>query len=265
MKSMPDVLMKRGCSAAVQLAFLAGVLSPLCVRAQAPSAPELAAARQQLAAKNYGAAKAEFAAYADAHPQDATAQLGLGDAELGLHEYEDAELAYRRAVSIQPELWVAHKDLVLVEAKLGRWEEFDRERELLRGARERGAPNITARESDVIDSFEVGGKQWIVREYFEPVGRSEARYNFEQFSSAGRAEEYVSLEPAAAAETALSRSDQVKIGSAQPAAAGGAWELNWYTGRGHGTIKRYTKGEPKYEAVRADVRRWLNESRMRNP
>ena len=41
-----------------------------------------------------------------------------------------------------------------------------------------GAPNISARESDVIDAFNVHGQRWIVRENYEPVGRSLTRYNF---------------------------------------------------------------------------------------
>ncbi|HEV2578742.1 MAG TPA: hypothetical protein VGU25_16165 [Acidobacteriaceae bacterium] len=187
----------------------------------------------------------------------------MADSELALHEYEAAELDYRRVVAAQPQLWVAHKNLVIVEAELGRWNEFDRERAVLRAARERGAPGISARESDVIDSFEVpiDGKpqRWIVREYFEPVGRSQARYNFERFSAEGRAEEYVSLEPTAAAEAAL-KPDDVHVGAetqSPPRAPAGAFSLNWYSGKGHGTIARYSKGEPTYERARTDLIRWL--------
>jgi tetratricopeptide (TPR) repeat protein len=226
--------------------------------AQTMLSTQIAAGRDQLARGDFRAARATFAAYAARHPADALAAMGEGDADLGLHQLETAELDYRRAVSIQPELWAAHKKLVLVEARLGRWGEFDRERALLRGARERGAPNITARESDAIDAFTAKGRQWLVREYYEPAGRSEARFNFEHFDAAGHAQEYISLEPKAAAEAALNRDAQVKIG-AGPKAFGPVkvWALNWYTGKGHGTIRTYTHGEPTYETVRADVMRWL--------
>jgi hypothetical protein len=228
--------------------------------AQTPTLPaEIVAGRAALSSKDYAKAEAIFAAYAKAHSDNALAAMGEGDAALGLHQLEEAEIDYRRAVYIQPELWVAHKDLVLIEARLGRWSEFERERALLRGARERGAPNITKRESDQIDSFDVADKQWLVREYFEPVGRSEARYNFEHFNSAGHAEEYISLEPASAAASALNREAQVKIGEEAAPVKAKTWSLNWYTGKGHGTIKRYPAGEPKYETVRADVMRWLRE------
>lgn len=227
------------------------------IAAQAPA--NLAAARQALGAKDYARAKQLYAELLRAHPESLDAQLGRADAELGLHEYEAAEWDYRRVVAAQPQLWIAHKNLVIVEAELGRWEEFERERTVLRAARERGAPGISARESDIIDSFEVNGHRWIVREYYEPVGRSQAHYNFERFSPEGRAEEYISLEPTAAAEAALAPGD-VQIGAetqASPHHNEGEFSLNWYSGHGHGTIARYPKGEPSYERVRADLIRWL--------
>ena len=230
---------------------------------QAPTVPELRHGRELLQKNDFAAAKGVFAQYLSAHPADMQAELGLGDAELGLKEYEPAELTYRAVVAKQPELWQAHKNLVVVEAELGRWEEFDRERTVLRMARERRAPNISATESDLIDSFRVNGRLWVVRSYFVPIGRSQARYNFERFSPNGRAEEYISLEDAKAARAALTPGD-VRIGTAPaPGASSSATSqppvlaLNWYTGAAHGTIREYTSGEPTYEHLRAEVLRWL--------
>lgn len=219
---------------------------------------DLGAARRALSAKNYVAAKELYRSYLHSHPQSFDAELGLADAELGLRQYEAAEWDYRRVIAVQPQLWVAHKNLVIVEAKLGRWSEFDRERSVLRAARQRGAPGITARESDVIDTFGENGQRWIVREYFEPVGRSQARYNFERFSPEGRVEEYVSLEPTAAAKAALKPGDE-HIGG-EPLAAPSSkaeYSLNWYTPKAHGTIAHYPAGEPTYERVRTDLLHWL--------
>jgi tetratricopeptide (TPR) repeat protein len=238
-------------------------LRPADVGAQAAAANGITAGKKALVAKEYGRAKEEFKGYLRAHPDSVGAELGLADAELALHEYEAAELDYRRVVAAQPQLWIAHKNLVIVEAALGRWSEFERERAVLRGARERGAPGISARESDVIDGFEVHGKRWLVREYFEPVGRSETRYNFECFSPEGRVEEFISLEPTVAAKIALKPGD-VRIGQdGQRAIAKDDFSLNWYTGNAHGTIRRYPKGEPSYERVRADVLRWLRRQPVR--
>jgi tetratricopeptide (TPR) repeat protein len=234
-------------------------LGPVSSAAQQlrPPAGPLAAGKQALAAKDFAHAKELFEAYLSSHPDSIDGELGLADAELALHQYEAAELEYRKVVAAQPELWVAHKNLVVVEAALGRWSEFDRERTLLRNARQRGAPGITARESDVIDTFEVHGQRWIVRAYDQPVGRSLTRYNFERFGPDGRAQEFISLESAEAAQKALARSD-VRIGADSASAASiHDYALNWYTGKAHGTIARYPNGEPTYERVRADVLRWL--------
>ena len=226
---------------------------------------ELLAARKALAAKEYQHAEEMFAAYVKAHPGNVDGEEGVGDAELGMHEYEAAELEYRRVVAAQPEFWLAHKNLVIVEAALGRWEEFDRERALLRGARQRGAAGISARESDVVDSFDALGGHWIVREYYEPVGRSLTRYNFEYFGQDGRVREYVSLESGEAAVNALAVGGEVHIGdNAKSAPAIKDFALNFYTGKSHGTITRYPNGEPKYERVRADVMRWLRRAKPAN-
>jgi tetratricopeptide (TPR) repeat protein len=240
------------------LAFATLLAGTHILLAQRPVPLEILAGRKALEAKDYQHAEEIFSAYVKDHPGNIDGEEGIGDAELGLHEYEAAELQYRAVVAAQPEFWLAHKNLVIVEAALGRWGEFDRERAFLRGARERGAPGISARESDVIDSLEVHGERWIVREYYEPAGRSLTRYNFEYFGPDGRVREYVSLESAEAARRALARSPDVLIGidsSTLPAIKD--FVLNYYTGKSHGTIKLYPKGEPSYEHVRADLIHWL--------
>ena len=220
---------------------------------------ELRHGRELLVEKRFGEAQELFATFLRAHPHTAQAQLGLGDAQLGLGQYEQAEGTYRGVTAEQPQLWQAHKNVVVVEAALGRWEEFDRERTVLRMARQRGAPGISARESDVIDSFVVRGSRWVVRAYFEPVGRSETRVNFEHFSPGGKVLAYVSLENAAAAQEALKPED-VRIGSGTAAGTGSpqtTLALNWYTGAAHGTIRQYPTGEPPYPRLRADMMRWV--------
>ena len=238
----------------------------LMAQAQTAAPASLAEAKQELAAKHYVQAKALFAAYAKAHPESVDAEMGVGDAELALHEYEAAELTYRSVVAKQPQTWRAHKNLVIIEAQLARWEEFDRERAVLRAARERGAEGISARESDVIDSFDVPGKNgarqhWIVREYYLPVGRSLTRYNFENFSADGRVKEYISLESAEAAKAAAVEGDVLRSDEQARQEQVKDFALDWYTGAAHGAIKSYPEREPGYEAVRADVVTWLRSQR----
>src|ERR1700744_2889136 len=251
----------RVCLLAATLPWFVLAAGALAQKAKDPGSgtpADLAAARQELAAKHYGRAKELYRAYLQAHPDNVDAQFGAADAELGLREFEAAEWDFRRVVAAQPQNWIAHKNLVIVEAELGRWDEFEREREVLRAARKREAPGISARESDVIDTFEVHGHRWIVREYYEPVGRSQARYNFARFSPEGHAEDCSSLNPPAAAKAALKPGD-VLIGAETdpPHTANDEFSLNWYSGKGHGTIARYPKGEPSYERVHADLLHWL--------
>ncbi len=227
--------------------------------AQQPAPPTpLADARQQLAQHHFATAKQMYNAYLHAHPGNGEAQLGLADIELGLHHYQSAELRYRSIVAAQPQLWIAPQNLVIVEAALGRWSEFDRERALLHDARLRSAPGIDIHESDVIDTFDVRGKHWIVREYDDLAGRSLTRYNFEQFATDGRVAEYISLESTQAAQQALQNHDFAVVGPETKAPAPVTdFTLNFYTGKTHGTIARYPHGEPTYETTRAAVIRWL--------
>jgi hypothetical protein len=206
--------------------------------------------------KEFAKAKIIYREYLRTHAGSVPGELGLADAELGLHEYEAAELEYRAVTAAQPELWIAHKNLVIIEAALGRWEEFDRERALLRSARERGAIGISKHESDVIDTFDVRGQHWIVRQYDEPSGRSLTRYNFELFSPTGKAQEYISLESEQAAKDALAPLD-TRIGANPNAPEIHDFALNFYTSKGHGTIAHYPDGEPTYERVRSQVLSWL--------
>jgi hypothetical protein len=234
-------------------------LTLLAATAQQPAPPTpLADAKQQLAQHHFAEARQMYDTYLHTHPGSIEAQLGLADVELGLHHYQTAELQYRALVAAQPQLWIAHKNLVIVEAALGRWSEFDRERALLHDARLRGAPGIDKHETDVIDTFDVHGKHWIVREYDDLAGRSLTRYNFEHFSPDGRVAEYISLESTQAAQQALQNHDVAVVGAEPKAPAPVAdFTLNFYTGKTHGTIARYPHGEPTYETARSAVIRWL--------
>ncbi len=216
--------------------------------------------KQALGNGEFAKAKTIYREYLQTHPGSLPGELGLADAELGLHEYEAAELQYRSVTVAQPELWIAHKNLVIIEAALGRWEEFDRERALLKSARERGAVGISKHESDVIDAFDVRGQHWIVRQYDEPAGRSLTRYNFELFSPSGKVLEYISLESEQAAKEALAPQD-TQIGANPNALVIHDFALNFYTSKDHGTIAHYPQGEPSYERVRSAVIAWLRRAK----
>src|ERR1700754_180826 len=219
-----------------------------------PTAPTpIVEGKRALASKEFVRAKEIFSEYLKTHSGDVPGELGLADAQLALHEYEAAETSYRRIVAAHPLLWEAHKNLVIVEAALGRWEDFDGERTVLRAARERHAAGISPRDSDVIDVITEHGERWIVRDYFEPAGRSQTRYNFERFSADGRVLAYVSLE---SADAFGDDSKVSKVTIAPEPKITDSLALNWYNGKSHGTITKYAT-EPKYERARADFLKWL--------
>jgi hypothetical protein len=238
--------------------IVAGVMLTAGAQSIAPpraAQTPLAEGKRALSMKEFGRAKVVFAGYVRKNPDDIQGKLGLADAELGLQEYEAAEGTYRQIVATQPLLWAAHKNLVIVEAALGRWEDFDGERTVLRAARERGAAGIDTHESDVIDVINVSGQRWIVRDYFEPMGRSRSRYNFERFSADGRVLAYVSLESADAFRD-QTIGGNVVVGAPSQSADPNGFALDWYNGKSHGMIAKYAS-EPKYEKVRADFLRWM--------
>ena len=242
--------------------ILTGLLAAIVAgRAQVPPVPLVpesptAAGKRALAMKDYARAKMIFGEYSRAHPNDVQAELGWADAELGLKQYEPAELHYRHVVAMQPLLWAAHKNLVIIEAALGRWEDFDGERAVLRAARERGDAGLNVRDIDVIDVITARGQRWIVRDYFEPLGRFRTRYNFERFSADGHVLAYVSLESADALRGAVTGAPVVVGNTAKRETESAGFSLNWYNGKSHGTIARYAV-EPKYEQVRAAFLKWL--------
>lgn len=236
--------------------FLSAILLlTLTAGAQQPLMGPLAEARRALSQKDFVRAKSLYSAYLQQHPQDMTAQLGLADTELAQHNYATAETLYRRIVAARPLLWSAHKNLVITEATLGRWEDFDSERAYLRAARQRHAAGLDTHESDVIDVITVNGQRWIVRDYFEPSGRTRARYNFERFDPTGRVLAFVSLESADAFATATP-GGAVAIGPTSTITEMHGFALNLYTGKSHSTLKHYGV-EPKYEQLRADFLHWI--------
>jgi tetratricopeptide (TPR) repeat protein len=243
---------------------MAGLSTSLPAQTIAPASsqpPEIVAGKQALSTKHFAEAKKMFAGYLKAHPNNVEGELGLADAELGLGEYETAELRYREVVATVPTLWAAHKNLVIVEAALGRWDEFDRERDILRRAKQSHAAGISPRDSDVIDVLHLAAskshpaERWIVRDYFEPEGRTQAVYNFEQFSADGKIHAFVSLESAKAVASLKVGDEAVAVGPASQAPVDGDFALDWYDGKSHGTIAKYAQ-QPTYEAVRSDFLRW---------
>jgi tetratricopeptide (TPR) repeat protein len=201
---------------------------------------------------DYGAAKTFFTEYLSSSPDDAEAWLYLGGADLGLKDFPAAIKDMRAVIAVKPDLWPAHLNLVLAYAESEDWADFDKERALIKAARDNNAPGLDKQKGDVIDVLHVGTKTYSVRAFYELYGQFHTRYVFLHFGDDGKLSDYVQCES--------DDSDQGFFKQAHPkeAAAGArSFSLDSYAvgekGMTQALIKFYSDGEPTYETVRADA------------
>src|SRR5689334_18395628 len=172
--------------------------SPTAASSQAPlqttAVDPLDTGKQAFQRGDYVAAQKFFTAYLRDNPSNLNALLLAGSAFFELKQYEDAAQSLLAAIKLQPSLWPAHKNLVIVYAAQGKWTEFDRERAVLKAARESGASGLSMKDADVIDVLYVGSEQYRVLSYAELAGRFKMRYNFVHFGSDGKPDYWIVCE-----------------------------------------------------------------------
>jgi tetratricopeptide (TPR) repeat protein len=201
---------------------------------------------------DYASAKAFFAQYVSGNPDDVEARMYLGGAEMGLKDFPAAIKDLQAVIAAKPDTWTAHTNLVLAYAKTLDWTDFDKERALIKAARDNNAPGLDKQKGDVIDELQVSAKTYSVRSFFLNFWRFQTRYVFLHFGDDGKLTDYIQCESDDA--------DQGFFKQAHPkeAAAGArSFSLDSYTvgdkGMTQGLIKFYNDGEPTYEVVRADA------------
>jgi tetratricopeptide (TPR) repeat protein len=223
--------------------------SPSAASSQAPPqttpVDPLDTGKQAFRRGDYAAAQKFLTAYLQDNPENLDALVLAGDAFYELKQYEDAAHSFLAAIKLQPSLWGAHKNLVIVYAAQGKWTEFDQERAVLKAARESGAPGLGKKDADIIDVIYVGSEQYRVFSYAELAGRFKMRYNFVHFGSDRKPDSSIVCES--------DDIDQISFAKAHPqAAAAGqrSFSLDSYSapkpsagGKGftqtHATIKFY--------------------------
>jgi tetratricopeptide (TPR) repeat protein len=218
----------------------------------------MAVGKQAIQQEKWEDAQKFFDGYLRDNPDNAEAQFYLGFAFFGEKQYANAEQVYLKMIAANPKLWAAHISLAEVYAAEERWADFDRERSLLRQARDRGEPGTSKDASDVIDVLYVGSERYIVREFHQLDGRVHTRYRFMHFDSQGKMDSWFACES--------DDIDQLSFAKQHPdlAAQGKrSFSLDSYAApvtlpdgrqtRSEGLIKFYWDGEPPYETVRADV------------
>lgn len=237
--------------------------SPTAASSQAPlqatAVDPLDTGKQAFHRGDYVAAQKFFTAYLRDNPSNLDALLLAGSAFFELKQYEDAAQSFLAAIKLQPSFWAVHKNLVIVYAAQGKWTEFDRERAVLKAARESGASGLSTKDADAIDVLYVGPEQYRVLNYAELAGRFKMRYNFVHFGSDRKPDNWIVCESDDVDLTSFAKAHPQEAASGQrsfsldtnsapkPTADGKGFT------RTHATIKFYPDGEPTYETVRSDV------------
>jgi tetratricopeptide (TPR) repeat protein len=167
---------------------------------QAGSAPlssgpnPLAVGLAALQKGDYASARTFFANYLSGSPNDAEARLYLGGAEMGLKDFPAAIKDLQAVIAVKPDLWTAHTNLVLAYAESLDWADFDKERALIKSARDSNAPGLDKQKGDVIDLLQIGAKTYSVRAFYELYGRYHTRYAFLHFGDDGKLTDYIQCE-----------------------------------------------------------------------
>ena len=201
-----------------------------------------------------------------AYPNDPLVLSYSASAAMATKDYRTALIEFQRAIdnhAAQP--WPLRMSVINLEAKLGMWPEFDRDLAVLRAAKKDGTDEqLTKTNGFIIEEFEAGGKTVQAVVFPALAGRYHTLYRFMLPSVAG-------VTPPANCPVTDFRAyidvesddvDQESFRKAHPdkAAKGErSYSLDTYPAPcSQALIKFYPNGEPSYEAVRADVVKFIS-------
>jgi tetratricopeptide (TPR) repeat protein len=217
----------------------------------------LAVGKSALQRGDAAAAKAFFTKYVSENPKDAEAEFDLGGAELALNDPAAAAKDFQAAIALKPDAWTAHENLVLAYAEMQDWSAFDKERALLKAARDAGKAGLALDGHDLIDVLKVKGVTYEAWYFYRPHGTFHARYVFLHFGSDGKPDFYIQCESDDADQYFFKQKHP-----AEAAAGDRSYSLDSYTLNDKGMTQAlhqfYMDGEPSYETVRADALKVLD-------
>jgi tetratricopeptide (TPR) repeat protein len=232
------------------------VLGVVAMSAHAQKDP-LDAAATAIDKKDFASAEKILTDYLQKHPKTATAMLLLGTARLDAKDFDGAIDELKELVKDEPKDWYGYIYLAQAYAQKGDWENFDKERELIKAARDSNAPRIKlVGDGDVIDILTVAGQQYTVKSYYKPVGPHQTHYVFLHIVDDVKLKDMLTCDS--------DDGDQIEFKRLHPKeAAAGARRFSldpWEVVNDqlvHRHILRFYDGEPTYEELRADVMKVL--------
>jgi len=221
---------------------------------QSPDTDPLAVGKAAMQKGDFAAARSFFAKYVEENPKDAEAWFYLGGADLNLERPADAAKDFQQSVTFKPDSWSAHNNLSLAYAETEDWSAFDKERAVIKAARDKGEPGISLDDHDLIDVLHVNGQVYQVWYFYKPYGHFHARYVFLHFGSDGNADRWFQCESDDADQYFFQQKHpkEAKVGER-------SYSLDSYKVEKPGQYPSqalhgfYMDGEPTYETVRADV------------
>jgi tetratricopeptide (TPR) repeat protein len=246
-----------------------------------PSAPEEAAKRdallepglQALKAGDAAGAVAAFQSALKAFPNDLQVLTDSAEAALFAHQDEAALGFFQRALAQHPDdPWHLRLGMMLAEARLQRWEAFEKDLTALKAAKQGGDRELQASTGFIVDAFEANGVSVQVVYYPLLAGHFYTLYRFllpkaatqqEPVASQGQSADRCknpNFRPYLDVESDDVDQETFRKEHPELAAKGErSYSLDTYPAPcSQGLIKFYSEGEPRYEMVRWDVEKILS-------
>ncbi|HZS53695.1 MAG TPA: tetratricopeptide repeat protein [Bryobacteraceae bacterium] len=226
-------------------------MSPYAQEREAVLAPALEAMKK----RDYDGALDMLHTALEKYPNDGRVLLLAANAARLSKHYDEALLDYQKANSQPHTNWTAEFGLIETYAALGRWDDFDVERQKVRAAKQANDPTLAKVGGYLIDTFSISDKQVSVMEFPALAGRFHTRYRFFIAGPQPADQKNGGWTPFVDLES--DDIDQVEFAKKHPedAAAGKrSFSLDGYSRPNtHATLKFYPDSEPTYREVRADV------------
>lgn len=200
---------------------------------------------------DYASARTFFSTYTQQNPQDAEAWFYLGGTDLALDRYADAVQDFRTTVDLKPDVWSAHNNLSMALAESEDWPAFDKERAVIKAARDAKTPGLSE-DHDIIDVLRANGKTYQVWYFYKLHGHYNVRYVAIEFDKDGNAKTWIQAE-SDDVDQAFFKQDHPK----EAATGDRRFSLDSYSQGSAGipsqALHKFYDGEPTYEQFRADV------------
>jgi hypothetical protein len=222
-----------------------------------PGPDPLAVGLAALQHGDYAGAQTFFTNVLATTPTDLSARLLLGGADLGLKDFPSAIKEFQAVATAKPTNWVAHQNLALAYAQSQDWPDFDKERAILKSARDNNAPDLDKTSSDLIDLIQIGPKIYSVLYFYTLTGRFHTRYVLAHFGEDGKPTDYIACESDDVDQTFFKQKHPDLAAAGQRSFSLDSY-ANTANGQSQALIKFYPDGEPTYETVREDALKVLH-------